>query len=374
MSRMISGTVWGLALAAIAAFSAIPASAAPSVDGNSAHIVLVKGGGGGGGGGSGHGMGGGGFSGGGFSGGRSFGGGGNFSGGRTFASPSISNGARTFNGNATNNFSGNRSSFYRGNVGVDGYTRGAWNNGNWAWHNNGNWAWHNNGYWNHWGWGWGYPWLSWGLGWWYPGYFYGGGDSGPYFDYTDYYTTNNVVQPYAVAQTEPTEPPSGQNGANAYLDEAIQSLQSGNYQNALRMGEHAVVDSPKDAEAHEVISLAAFALKDYRTAATEAHAVIALGGVPSWEQVYAIYQNVDAFTSQLRELEASVKAHPKSPEGQFLLGIMYMTTGYTAQAHDHLTEAAQLTPKDQILQELLKGASGGSPSTANRPGNPSDGK
>ena len=31
---------------------------------------------------------------------------------------------------------------------------------------------------------------------------------------------------------------------------------------------------------HELISLAAVANKDYRTAATEAHAVIALGGVP----------------------------------------------------------------------------------------------
>ena len=136
------------------------------------------------------------------------------------------------------------------------------------------------------------------------------------------------------------------------------------------MAEHAVIDSPKDAEAHEIISLSAMAQKNYRLAASEAHAVIALGGVPSWNQVYALYQNVDTYTNQLRALEDYVKANPKSPEGQFLLGVQYMTTGYTAQAHDHLVQAAQLTPKDQIAQQLVKGAGGEAPATANRPGEP----
>jgi len=135
----------------------------------------------------------------------------------------------------------------------------------------------------------------------------------------------------------------------------------------MRLAEHAVVDSPRDAEAHELISLAAFANKDYRTAATEAHAVVALGGVPGWNQVYALYQNADAYTSQLRALEEYVKANPKSPEGQFLLGVQYLTTGYASEAHDHLAKAAELAPKDKILQELLKSSGGGKPSTANLP-------
>ena len=169
-------------------------------------------------------------------------------------------------------------------------------------------------------------------------------------------------QPYQAYQV----PEEGQ--GSQYLDDAIQAFQAGNYSNAMRNAEHAIVDSPRDAEAHEVVSLAAMANKDYRVAATAAHAVIELGGVPSWSQVYAIYQNVDAYTTQLRALEDYVKAHPKAPEAQFLLGVQYMTTGYTSEAHDHFAEAAQLTPKDKVAQELAKGAAGEAPATANRPG------
>jgi len=378
MSRIISGSIWGLALAAMAASSTGPASAAQAMTGGSIspHILLVRSGGGGGGGGGGR-------SGGGFSGGgRSFSGGSAhaFSG----AGPSISGNAHSFsgnarsiNGNAGNFANGNQSSFGRGGVGYDGYGRGGWNNGGWAWHGGGYGGYGGWGGYRGWGGygGWGFPLAGWlgGYAWWYPGYY--GYNNGPYSYYgNDYaYADNGAVpqQSYPAVEPQPQNNPTADQGqGNEYLDEAIQSFQSGNYQNAMRMAEHAIVDSPRDAEAHEVVSLAAMANKDYRTAATEAHAVIALGGVPSWNQVYAIYQNADAYTSQLRTLEDYVKANPKSAEGQFLLGVQYMTTGYSGEAHDHLAQAGDLTPKDKMVQDLLKGAGGAAPSTANRPGSP----
>ena len=386
MSRIISGSVWGLALAAIAAFSAIPASAAPSNGGgaNSPHIVLVRGGGGGGGGGGhggggfggGGGHGGGGFSGGGFSGGGHSFAGGNFGGNSAVHSFGGNSAAHSFSGGAGRNFGGNAGNFAnRGGIGHDGYGRGGWNNGNWAWHGNGyGYGGRYGGWGGYGGWGWGYPLAAWlgGYGWWYPGYYddygaypyyYGDNYNGDNYAYAD----NTVPQSYTAVQPEQNNQLADQGGSE-YLDQAVQDFQAGNYQNAMRMAEHAIVDSPRDAEAHEVVSLAAMANKDYRTAATEAHAVIALGGVPSWNQVYAIYQNVDAYTSQLRALEDYVKANPKSAEGQFLLGVQYMTTGYSSEAHDRLVLAAQLTPKDKIAQDLVKGAGGEQPSTANRPG------
>jgi hypothetical protein len=358
MSRIISVSVWRVALGAIAAFSAIPASAASfDVSGaSSPHIVLVRGGGGEGG------HGGGGFGGGG----HSFGGG-SFSSGHAFSNGGVSRAVdgrtRSFSGNAGNFANGNRGSFNNGGIGRDGYARGGWNNGNWAWRCNGN-------YYGGWGWGWGYPIAAWlggyGLG--YPGYYYDYG-AYPYNYYGDDYAhADNTVPPSYTAVRPKQNNRVADQGDGVYLDQAIQEFQAGNYQNAMRMAEHAIVDSPRNAEAHEVVSLAAMANKDYRTAATESHAVIALGGVPSWSQVYAIYQNVDAYTSQLRSLEDYVQAHPKSAEGQFLLGVQYMTTGYASEAsdaRDHLALAAQLTPNDKIAQDL---ASGKQPATANRPG------
>ncbi len=360
MSRFISFSVWRLACVAILAFSAIPASAASGDNGaNSPHIQLVHGGGGGG-----HG---GGFGGGG---GHSFGGGSPSFGGANPAfsggSHSVSPGAHSFSGNAGNFTSGSHSSFDHGGIGHDGYGHGGWNHGNWAWHGGGFYG----------GWlGWGYPLAGWlgGYGWWYPGYYdYG---YGPYSYYGDGYAYAGnggiAAQSYSTVSCLEPQPQNNQTAEEGhggqYLDDAVQAFQGGNYKNAMRLAEHAVVDSPRDAEAHEVIALSAFANKDYRTAATEAHAVIALGGVPSWNQVYAIYQNADTYTSQLRALEDYVKAHPKSPEGQFLLGVQYLTTGYANDAHDHLSKAAELAPKDKILQELLKSAGDGKPSKANLP-------
>jgi tetratricopeptide (TPR) repeat protein len=197
-------------------------------------------------------------------------------------------------------------------------------------------------------------------------------EDGNYSDYggTPYPYLNNATvpwQPNAARQSPRQTKPMADNGqGNQYLDEALQSFQAGNYQNAMRMAEHAIVDSPRDTEAHEVVSLAAFANKDYRTAATEARAVADLGGVPSWNQVYAIYHNVDAYTLQLRSLEDYVRAYPQSADGQFLLGIQYMTTGYASDAHDHLAKAAELTPKDKIVQNLIEVAAGETQMTATR--------
>jgi hypothetical protein len=302
MSRTIPGSICGLALAAIAAFTATPlfAAASSAAGANSPHIVLVRGGGGGGG------HGGGGFSGGGHG----------FSGG---------GGGRGFSGGFAHSFSG-----YGGYGGYRGYG--------------------------------GYDW--------YPGFYgYGRGSYG--YDGSGYANVDSGTVPQQMSAA--IEPPpqnnqiAGNGQGNRYLDEAVQNFQGGYYQNAIRMAEHAIVDFPRDAEAHEVVALAAFANKDYRTAATEAHLVTALGAVASWNQVYAIYQNADVYTSQLRSLEDYVRAHPESAESQFLLGVQYLTTGYSSEARDHLAKAAELTPDDKIVRDLMQAASDAASATANHP-------
>jgi cytochrome c-type biogenesis protein CcmH/NrfG len=69
---------------------------------------------------------------------------------------------------------------------------------------------------------------------------------------------------------------------------------------------------------------------------------------------------------QLRSLEDYVNAHPQSADGQFLLGIQYLTTGYASDAHERLAKAAELAPKDKIVQNLMEGAAGKTPITATR--------
>jgi hypothetical protein len=381
--------------------------------------ALGRGGGGGGGGGhggGGHG-GGGGFS-GGHAGGFSGGHGGGFSGGH----------AGGYSGGHVGGFSGSRAgSLSSGHMGSYGAPRaytasransfgaahvGTWNSGhvnNWSgrtntwngqmsnWNHAGNWNGHTNS-WNHpwdhqfWnghfdhghhdhfvfvpgvGFGW-WPWFN--FGWW-PGY-YGYGYRYPYVggyygNYGDYGYDQPYVADYSAPDTSGGMPdmtmhpqPAVAAETSDYYTEAVASFQQGDYANAARLTGHASIDQPRDANVHLLLTLGLFALGDYRAAAMEAHAVVALGQVPTWETVYGFYDNVEPYTTQLRALEKFVRENPKSPEGRFLLGFQYAITNYKDAARDQLLRAVELGPQDRLAGQLLKSVGGTVPAHVARP-------
>ncbi len=109
-----------------------------------------------------------------------------------------------------------------------------------------------------------------------------------------------------------------------------------------------------------------FAEGDYRAAAAEAHALASISGVPSWDQIYGLYGDVDRYASNLRSLEDFAKQHPKDTDAHFLLGMLYLATGYRAEAEEHLATVADLMPHDKIAQNLLSEAGGRNSETASR--------
>ncbi len=321
---------------------------------------------GGGGGGRGGGGGGGGrsFSGGG--GGRSFSGGG----GRSF-SPSMG-GGRSFSTNAGSFNGGN---FNRGNW------SGNWNRGeNWArsgnWNGNWNRNWAGNN-WNNWNHGHGFhdnDFWWWGIaplvgslwGNWNPGYW-----DNDYYGYPAYYGYDYSSQPqydYSSQPTYSTEPVQSTmtSAGEEYLNQAMSAFQSGNYREAQRLAGHAIVDEPQNPQAHAIICLTAFATGDYQAAAAEAHAVASISGVPSWSQIYGVYQDLDKFTTQLRQLENDARKHPDDVHAQFLLGFLYLGMGHRAEAQEHLAQVIQQRPNDRLTANLLSEAGGQVPATASR--------
>jgi tetratricopeptide (TPR) repeat protein len=244
------------------------------------------------------------------------------------------------------------------------WNRSSWNSANW---NRSNWAANN---WNHGGhdhdfdhnngwWWWGIAPLF-GAYWgdWYPGYW-----ADDYYGYPAYYVYDYSQPAYSVA-SQPNYTTSGTASGDQYLEQGVEAFRAGNYREAERLAGHAIVDNPRDAAAHQLISLAALGLGDYRAAAAEAHAVASLNGVPSWEQIYSFYGDVDRFTSQLRLLETFAREHPTDTPAQFLLGSLYLTTGYRADAKEHLLQVVNQMPKDRIAQQLLTEAGGPAPATA----------
>ena len=128
----------------------------------------------------------------------------------------------------------------------------------------------------------------------------------------------------------------------------------GDYRSALRLAGHSAVESPQNAKVHELTSLALFASGEYRGAATEAHAALALGAPSDWSHLYAYYNDSDRYTEQLRKLEKSVADAPNSAPGHFLLGYQYLMTGAKDEAKQHFAQAAKLTPNDKLAQHILK--------------------
>ena len=100
--------------------------------------------------------------------------------------------------------------------------------------------------------------------------------------------------------------------------------------------------------------LGMFAVGQYRGAAMEAHAVAALGKMPDWPTVYALYGDVDTYTRQLRALETFATKSPSAPEGRFLLGFQYAVAGpQRAGRQSEFLAALKAIPQDRVAAELL---------------------
>jgi len=308
-----------------------------------------------------------------------FGGSGGGAGGGTHYSGNYSG---HYSGTTSGNYvhSGNSNYVRSGNVNFAGNS--LHHNSNWsnsAYHNNWNHYYHG-GYWGGWwrgGWYGGYPlgfWLGWGYPYWWDGYW-----AGYFCPYGPYYATAYPAGDYMYSYADDSQqyalPPPGQYTVNAppvadaagqppddqgtaeamqYYNEARAAFEQGKYRDALRLASHAGVESPQNSKVHELVSLALFAQGDYRGAATEAHAALALGPPSTWNDLFAYYGNAETYTQQLRKLENTVSTVPKSGAGQFLLGYHYLMTGATAEAKEHFALAAKLTPNDKLAQHILK--------------------
>ena len=244
----------------------------------------------------------------------------------------------------------------------NGWNHNGWNH-NWAW-------WHNYGpYWygGWWGFGFGWPWF--GFAWW-PGYYdycYGV----PYADY-GYVAVADNVTPYVAYMPENAGPDVTAPGAAAeqppadggetggagdafdFYGRAAAAFGQGEFRDATHLAAHAAVDDPRNQKVHLLLALSLFATGEYRGTAIEAHAVASLGKVPDWPTVYALYNNVDAYTTHLRALEKFVRDKPSSAEGRFLLGFQYMMAGHRDAARDEFLKALKLAPRDRLAAQLLK--------------------
>ena len=101
------------------------------------------------------------------------------------------------------------------------------------------------------------------------------------------------------------------------------------------------------------MSLALFSLQDYRGAAMEAHAAVALGPISDWAQLYSYYGDLDAYTKPLDALVEYVRKNPASAEGRFLLAYHDLMMGHNPEGKEQLAMAIELAPQDKVAQQLM---------------------
>lgn len=231
-------------------------------------------------------------------------------------------------------------------------------------------------------WPWYSPWLGnpfWYADWW--GY-------GPYYQwngypYADcaayYYPPAEAATPAYVAQERPASSvtPSDAPLGGEFLSSAQEAFHSGNFAQALRLASHAAVELPQNAQPHELMSLALFALKDYRGANIEAHAALALAPASDWNTLYAYYGEVPVYERQLEALVVHIDAHPDAADARFVLAYHDLMMGHKKEARAQLEIVVARVPQDQVAAKLLRQL-GGTPPTAggapksNSPAKPTD--
>jgi tetratricopeptide (TPR) repeat protein len=146
----------------------------------------------------------------------------------------------------------------------------------------------------------------------------------------------------------------------------LAAFRQADYRTTINLAGHAAVDNPRDRNVHLLLSLAMFAAGDYRGAANEAHAVIAIGPLPDWPTLFGLYGNVQTYADQLRALEKFIDAHPQAPEGRLLLGFQYAMEGHQQAAERELRQAVIAMPSDKLAGRLLRQVGGQLPAGLDR--------
>jgi len=223
-------------------------------------------------------------------------------------------------------------------------------------------------WWSPWFWNWGYPGY---YGYSYPWYYDYGYPLYPsyYSDYgypSDYgyaspsqtvSNTYNYVYPAPSPEAAPAVSTEDSSVRQWYAD-AVTQFRQGNYREALRLAGHAAVDTPQDAKVHELISLALFALGDYRGASMEAHAALSFGPAADWPTLYGYYEDLPAYTRHLDALEKFSGENPSSLDAQFLLGYHNLMMGHHDTAKAYFAQVVAKASQDKLAEQLLKGLEG----------------
>lgn len=176
--------------------------------------------------------------------------------------------------------------------------------------------------------------------------------------------SNTYVVPQPLDYSRPIQVPTAQQAASKtdddlakeskqQMDPAVAAFKAGDYAKAMRECDDAIKLLPGDTNLHEFRALVQFAQKKYKDAAGTLYAVLAAGPGWDWNTLSTFYTKEDTYTRQLRDLESTVRDHPKDAAAHFVLAYHYLVLDQRSAAKDQLAEVVKLQPKDKVSAGLL---------------------
>ena len=217
----------------------------------------------------------------------------------------------------------------------------------------------------------------------YSGYGYSSvGSSHLHTPYYDYYTQSpstvvpSVIAPPSVVASTPSTTTysaakpaissdsnnvvasvgSVENRDNPYRSQAEQAFRNSNYGEAVRLANHALVESPNDGKLMLLYAQGLFAVGDYQGAAGAIHRASSLLNPEDWGYVvenYAQYYRGNGFVDQMKRLESFLETNPEAAYARFLRGYQFGFLGQTEVAIRELNRALELESRDQLAAELV---------------------
>lgn len=217
----------------------------------------------------------------------------------------------------------------------------------------------------------------------YSGYGYSSvGSAHVHTPYYDYYTQSpstvvpSVIAPPSVVASTPstttysvakpaisldsndavTSVGSTESRDNAYRSQAEEAFRKSNYGEAVRLANHALVESPNDGKLMLLLAQGLFAVGDYQGAAGAIHRAASMLNPEDWGYVvenYGKYYQGNGFVDQMKRLESFLKANPEAGYARFLRGYQFGYLGQTDVAIRDLNRALELESRDQLAAELV---------------------
>jgi tetratricopeptide (TPR) repeat protein len=144
------------------------------------------------------------------------------------------------------------------------------------------------------------------------------------------------------------------NAAHIGFRAARGAFRGEDFPRALRLTEESLKLVPDDPIVHQFRALSLFALRRYDEAAAATYAVLAVEPGWDWTTMASLYDNLEAYTRQLRLLEDYAEAHPGSAEARFLLAYHYLGAGYVNQAVGEWKRVLALRPNDLLSARMIQ--------------------